>query len=205
MGVCVHQGSVLSSLLFIQVQEEVLFEFRTGALWGLLYLDDLVLRMDIQRECISKLKGWKAGMGCKGLCVNMKKTNFLVSGHGHDVFEESDKCPCAVCCRGVGYNYIQCSQCILWVHKKYNGITKRLVADSNYVCLRCKGGSQPIDGRTMTEVDVDGCMLDVEATFCYISGMLCAGGAVTVPLLPHVWPGEVQGTSASPNHQTPLT
>ena len=126
MGVGVYQGSVLSPLLFILVLEAVLCEFRTGAPWGLLYVDDWVLIMDTQEECISKLKTWKAGMESKGLCVI--------------------KYPCAVCCRGVGNNYIQCSQCMLSVHKKCNCITKQLVADSNYVRLRCKGGSRPIDG-----------------------------------------------------------
>ena len=29
----------------------------------------------------------------------------------------------------------------------------------------------------MTEADVEGNMLDVEATFCYLSDMLCSGGA----------------------------
>ena len=32
---------------------------------------------------------------------------------------------------------------------------------------RCKGESRPIDGWTVTEVDVNGTMLDVEATCCY--------------------------------------
>ena len=65
---------------------------------------------------------------------------------------------------------------MLWVHK-CSGITKRLVADSNSVCLRCKNESQPIDGRTVTEVDVDGTMLDVEAISCYLCDMLCSSGS----------------------------
>ena len=52
----------------------------------------------------------------------------------------------------------------------------KLVADPNYICPRCKDESWPIDGRIMTEVDVDGTMLDVEATFCYLGDMLCSGG-----------------------------
>ena len=42
--------------------------------------------------------------------------------------------------------------------------------------LRCKGESEPINGRTVTEVDVDGTMLDVEATIGYLDDMLCFGG-----------------------------
>ena len=36
--------------------------------------------------------------------------------------------------------------------------------------------SWPINGPTVTEVDVDRTMLDVEATFCYLGDMLCSDG-----------------------------
>ena len=64
---------------------------------------------------------------------------------------------------------------MLWVHKTCSGITKWQVGDSNYICPRCKGESRPIDDRIVTEVVVDGTMLDVEATFCYLGDMLCSG------------------------------
>ena len=64
---------------------------------------------------------------------------------------------------------------MLCVHKKCSGITKWLVKDPNYICPRCKGKSRLINGRTVTEVDVDGTMLDVEATVCYLGDMLCSG------------------------------
>ena len=63
-----------------------------------------------------------------------------------------------------------------WVHKEYSGIAKRLVANRIYVCPTYSGKDRPIDGRTVNEVDVDGTMLDVEATFCYLGDMLCCGG-----------------------------
>ena len=108
MEVGVHQGSVLSPLLFILV-----LEFCTGVPRQLLYADDLVLIVDTLEECISKLKAWKAGMESKGLRVNMRKTKFLVSVVGHDVLQKSCKYPCAICCSGVGRNSILCSQCML--------------------------------------------------------------------------------------------
>ena len=123
-------------------------------------------------ECISKLKEWKAAMESKGLHVNMK-TKFLVSGDDQDVLQKSGKYHCDVYCGGVSTNSIPGSQCMLRFHKMYSGITKRLVEDPNYICPRCKGESWPTDGGTMTEVDVDGTMLDVEATFCYLCDMLC--------------------------------
>ena len=44
MKVGVHQGSVLSPLLFILVLETISREFRTGVSWELLYADDLVIK-----------------------------------------------------------------------------------------------------------------------------------------------------------------
>ncbi len=51
----VHQGSVLSPLLFIMVFEALSSEFRTGCPWELLYADDLVLIAE-SRE-IYKMEG----------------------------------------------------------------------------------------------------------------------------------------------------
>ena len=135
---------------------------------------DPVLIMDIQQGCISKQqKARKAGMESKGIRVHMKtKINFLVSGVGHDALKESGKCPCAVCCIGVGNNSIWCSECMLWVNKRYSVITKGMVADPIYVCHMCNGEARPIDGRTVTEVDVD----DNMATFCYVGDKLDSGG-----------------------------
>ena len=91
---------------------------------------------------------------------SMQHEKDQVSGlwFGHDVFQKSGKHPCAVFCNGVGSNSILSSQCMLWVHKTCSGITKQLIEDPNYICPRCKGESQPIDGRTATEVDVEGTM-----------------------------------------------
>ena len=35
--------------------------------------------------------------------------------------------------------------------------------------------ARPIDNRPVTQVDVDGTLLDVESNFCYLGDMLCAG------------------------------
>ena len=125
-----------------------------------------------------KLKAWKAGMESKGLRFNMKKTKFMVSGVDLDVLQKSGKYPCAVCCKGVSNDSIKCLQCKLWVRKRYSSITGWLVNAWNYTCPRCKGNSRPIDSRAMTQVDVEGIELDVEDTFCYLSDILCCGGAV---------------------------
>ena len=108
---------------------------------SLAYTNNLVLTADTLEAYISKLKAWKAGLESKGLWVNMKKDKFLVSGVGHDVLKKSGKYPCVVCCRVVGSNSILCSQCRLWVHKKYSSFTKQLMDDPHYVCPRCNGNA----------------------------------------------------------------
>ena len=46
----VHQGSVLSPLLFINVLEALSHEFRAGVPWEDLYVDDLVIIADSLEE-----------------------------------------------------------------------------------------------------------------------------------------------------------
>ena len=147
VGVGVHQGLVLSPLLFILVLEALSQGFRTGVPWELLYADDLVVIADTLEECINKLKAWKNGMENRGLRVNLKKTKFMISGAGRDMLRDSGAFPCAVCRSGVGANSISCSQCKLWVHKKCSGIKGRLNVTPNiYVCPRCLDQARPIDG-----------------------------------------------------------
>ena len=64
-------------------------------------------------------------------------------------------------------NSIQCSQCMYmyWVHKKCSGVRGRLAEDPDYVCPRCCDQAQLIDNRPVTQVDVDGMLLDVESSF----------------------------------------
>ena len=169
-----YQGSVLSPLLFIHVLEALSRQFRTSVPWELLYADDLVVMADSLEECIARLKVWKEGMEGKGLRVNMKKTKFMVSEPGLDLHRDSGF-PCAVCLNGVGVNSIQCSQCMYWVLKKCSVVRGRLAEDPGYVCPRCCDQARPIDNRPVTQVDVDGTLLDVESNFCYLGDMLCAG------------------------------
>ena len=56
VGVGVHQGSVLSPLLFILVLEALLPQFRTGVPCELLYAYDLAVMADSLEECVARLK-----------------------------------------------------------------------------------------------------------------------------------------------------
>ena len=123
VGVGVHQGCVLSPLLFIIVLEALSREFRTGCPWELLYADDLMICAGSKEELLVKVKTWKTEMEKKGLCVNMRKTKIMESSIILDVMKKSGKYPCGVCLTGVGTtNAIQCDGCERWVHKKCSGI-----------------------------------------------------------------------------------
>ena len=106
----------------------------------------------------------------------------MISGAGLDVLRDSSAFPCAVCRSGVGANSISCSQCKLGVHKKCSGIKGRLNVTPDYVCQRCLDQARPTDGRPITQVKVDGTLLDVEACFCYLGDMLSAGGGCALAI-----------------------
>ena len=147
MKVGVHQGSVLSSLLFIIVLEALSREFRAGVPWEDLYADDLVIIADSLEECVRRLLIWKEAMEKKGLRVNAGKTNVMICGTGLDLLQSSGEYPCAVCRTGVGNNsMIYCNGCKLWVHKKCSGL-QRLTPNPDYRCVRCMGNARHIDGR----------------------------------------------------------
>ena len=171
----VHQGSVLSLLLFIIVLEALSREFRTGIPWEDLYADDLVIITDTLDECVSRLLTWKEGMEKKGLRVNAGKTKIMICGTGLDLLQSSGEFPCAICRTGVGNNSIFCNGCKHWVHKKCSGL-KRLTEDPAYRCTRCQGTARPIDGRPQNEVEVGNDKLEVVPFFCYLGDMLSAAG-----------------------------
>ena len=172
VNVGVHQGSVLSPLLFIIILEALSREFCTGVPWELLYADDLALIAESLEECITKF-----GMESKGLHVNSKKTKFMVSGIGSLQLRDSGAFPCGVCRTGVGANSILCSQCSFWNHKKCSGVIGNWLSDNpEYICPHCQGTARPIDGRPINEVFVDEVKMDVVPSFCYLGDMLSAGG-----------------------------
>ena len=65
----VHQGSVLSLLLFIIVLEALSRVFREGLPMELLYADDLVLMAD--ELLMEKLRKWKKGMQAKSPAIEI--------------------------------------------------------------------------------------------------------------------------------------
>ena len=122
VSVSVHQGSVLSPLLFIIVMEALSCEFRIGCPWELLYGDPLVIVAESLDELKMRLKNWKEGLVVKGLKVNIGKTKVVCSRHdAPNTKITSVKFPCIVCWKGVGANSVLCLGCKKWVHKQRSG------------------------------------------------------------------------------------
>ena len=131
----VHQGSVLSPLLFIIVLEALSWEFPSGVPWEDLYANDLVIITESLEECVRRLLTWKEAMEKKGLRVNAGKTKVMICRMGLDLLQSSGEFPWAVCRTGVGSNSIFCNGCKHWVHKKCSGL-KCLTKDPDYRCTR---------------------------------------------------------------------
>jgi hypothetical protein len=176
----VHQGSVLSPLLFTIVLEALSKEFREGLPWELLYADDLVLIAETERELAAKIKVWKTGLESKGLKVNVAKTKVMrcaVDG-GKEV--DSGKWPCGVCHKGVGRNSIQCQTCQKWTHKRCSGVIGKLKLGMSFQCSKCSVKVKvPVDQDSSLKKVVltdQGVEFEHVDKFCYLGDMLGAGG-----------------------------
>ena len=104
----VHQGSVLSPLLFTIVLEGLSRHFRKGLPWELFYAEDLVLLAESREKLMEKIKIWKEGLESKGLKVNIGKTKVMKCHVDANMQVESGEYPCGICGKGVGGNSIQC-------------------------------------------------------------------------------------------------
>ena len=179
----VHQGSVLSPLLFVIVLKVLSREFRTGTPWELLYADDLVISAETEEGIKMKLNKWKTVMETKGLRVNMGKTKIMVSRVNLQTLKDSGKYPCSVCRKGVGSNSIYCAGCSHWVHK-CSGVIGSLKSNPDYRCSRCIGTARPIDDRPHNEwLLVEDKKLDVVDSFCYLGDTIGAGGGCNLSVI----------------------
>ena len=170
----VHQGSVLSPLLFIIVLEALSREFHSGVPWEDLNAYDHVIIAESLKECVRRL-ALERSYGEERTESKCRKTMIMICGTGLDFLQSSGEFPCVVCLTGVGSNSIFCNGCKHWVHKKCSGL-KRLTKDPDYRCTRCQGTACPLDGRPQKEVQFGPDKLEVVASFCYLGDMLSAAG-----------------------------
>ena len=139
----VHQGSVLSPILFAIVLEALSRGFNARLPWQLLYADDLVIMADSLEELSVKLERWKAELNAKSLKVNTKKTKIMISKPGAGLVRKTGKYPCSVCSKGVGSHSIQCTKCKQWVHARCSRDKGKLAEVKDFVCNSCS--SPPLD------------------------------------------------------------
>ena len=112
VNIGVHQGSVLSSSLFILVLEALSRELRTSVLCELLYADDLVLNSESLKNFMSKFEIFKLDIESKKLRVNFKKPNFMMLSFEN--LKDSGASSCSVCwCQ----RQLSFSAHPFWVHK----------------------------------------------------------------------------------------
>jgi hypothetical protein len=171
LGVGVHQGSVLSPLLFAIVMDVVCGDVMEGLLFEILYADDLVLMADSIEELQVKFDKWKSAIEKKGLKVNMGKTKVMVSGEGGErVVSRID--PCGVCDKRVKANSVLCTGCQKWVHKRCSGVKGGLKkVEGMFKCKRC------VNGKICKEAETglnDG--IERVESFVYLGDKLNAGG-----------------------------
>ena len=111
----VHQGSVLSPLLFAIVVDVVTENARRGVVNELLYADDLILMSETMEDLKKRFWNWKNALESKALKVNTRKTKLMVSGSEGKLFKSKID-SCGVCGRRVMANSVLCTKCENWVH-----------------------------------------------------------------------------------------
>ena len=87
--------------------------------------------------------------------------------------QETVRCPCGVCGRGVGSDSIQCTRCQKWVYKKCSGINYSMYKVTVTVIYFLN----PVTGTGHTSVDISASAnLELVDKFCYLGDMLSVDG-----------------------------
>ena len=133
-----HQGSVLSPLVFVIVVDVVMEGVRNGLMSEMLYVDNLVLTGETVEGLREKFWKWKEAFESKGLNVNLGKTKVVVSG-AEDEVSVSKVDPCGICEKRVMENSVLCLKCRKWIHGRCAKVkTVTLILGRDFVCGRCK-------------------------------------------------------------------
>lgn len=134
----VHQGSVLSPLLFAMVMDVITEAARSDSMMEVLYADDLVLMSENIEDLRSKFDRWKDSLVKKGMKINIGKTKLMVNGTKGEVLKSRID-PCGICGRRVMKNSVCCTLCGKWIHSrcaKVKRVTNSLAR--MFECDNCK-------------------------------------------------------------------
>ena len=168
----VHQGSVISPLIFAIVLDAVTEQARKGLLNEILYADDLVLMSKNLEDLRERFQRWRDALESKGMKVNIRKTKMLVSGaEGEIVRSKVD--PCGICGKRVMSVAMLRAVCKKWIHARC-AQTKKVSCSfaQQLICRRCEdigdGKEEPV------EVLCD--EVEIVKGFCYLGDRLNASG-----------------------------
>ena len=167
-----HQGSVLSPLLFAIVVYVITENARRGVVNELLYVDDLVIMSEDMEDLKERFWNWKNALESKGMKVNTRKTKVMVSGSEGELYKSMID-PCGVCGKKVIANSVLYTKCGNWVHgkcAKIKRVTVRLAM--HFVCSKCKG----IMEGTMDSIEKLCDEVETVNGFCYLGDRLNASG-----------------------------
>ena len=107
-----HQGSVLSPLLFAAVMDVVSSEARNGLPSELLYADDLeIMAPTMEQLGRRRVFDWRVFLLVKGLKVSTGKCKVMVGRSGGNMIVNSGKWPCGVYENGMQANSVKCIVC----------------------------------------------------------------------------------------------
>ncbi|EYC04720.1 hypothetical protein Y032_0086g1952 [Ancylostoma ceylanicum] len=76
----VHQGSVLSPLLFILCVDTITRDIQKPQPWCLLYADDVMLAAEMREDLQAEVQLWKDRLQRYGLRLNIEKTEYMECG-----------------------------------------------------------------------------------------------------------------------------
>ena len=169
----VHQGLILSPLLFALVMGEVTKDIREGVVKEMLYADDIVLGGDNWEEIESRYIRWKKALQEKGMKINVNKTKAFYIRRNF-VRMQMRKYPCSVCGKGVGRNSVQCTKCQHWVHKRCSGVHGSLTQVKDFTCKKCIPGVLFEDEDKMITLDDDN--IEIEGRFSYLGDVISMEG-----------------------------
>ena len=168
----VHQGSVLSPLIFAIVVDVVTENAREGLMNEILYADDLVLMSESLEELKEKFQKWKKAFESKGLKANLGKTKMMVCGsEGEKTKSKID--PCGVCGKRVMANSVMCTKCNEWIHGRCAKLKKVTISSARlFVCENCKNPSVGAEGSVEELCD----KVETVKGFYYLGDRLNASG-----------------------------
>ena len=112
----VHQGSVLSPLLFAIVMEALSRECCIGCSWELLHMDHPAIMSDNLEDLNIQFQACRTSLDTRGLRINVSKTKILGSSGEVQKPTTKVKRPCGVCSKTVDVNPILCLTWNLWIH-----------------------------------------------------------------------------------------